>query len=334
MVTIRFSLGDTGLSITFVRYRSANNLQISENGAGNFEDLYSAGGTYENRQFHIQVDAAGTLVTLEASAIEAAGSAANRIRWTLTAQQRTDLQSLDEDDRWILFITEPTVFPDRDVAGEAETGSPEATAAAEAVDINQDAAGAAETGSPEVSAAAEAVDINRDAAGSAETGSPEATASADVPAVIDRDAAASAETGSPEAVAAAETVAVPPKDAAGTAETGSPEATATAGAEAVVNRDAAGCSRDRGPGGLRIRRRGGHHSGSRRHLSRGGTPLSGIYRSQDGGATWGPLIAPPSGQTGMFRVLLSMRATAISGWRGKSLAASTARRTAVRHGVR
>ena len=40
-------------------------------------------------------------------AIEAGGSAANRIRWTLTAQQRTDLQSLDDGDRFILFITEP-----------------------------------------------------------------------------------------------------------------------------------------------------------------------------------------------------------------------------------
>ena len=48
-----------------------------------------------------------TLVTLGASAIEAAGSAANRIRWTLTAQQRTDLQSLDDGTRFILFITEP-----------------------------------------------------------------------------------------------------------------------------------------------------------------------------------------------------------------------------------
>ena len=100
------NLGDTGLSITFIRYRSANNLQISENGAGNFEALYSVGGTYETRQFHIQVDA-DTVVTLEASNIEAAGSAANRIRWSLRAQQQTDLQLLDVGSRWIHFITEP-----------------------------------------------------------------------------------------------------------------------------------------------------------------------------------------------------------------------------------
>ena len=103
-------LGDTGLSITVIRYRSADNLQISENGAGDFEALYSAGGAYEDRALHIQVDA-DTVVTLEASAIDAGGSSANRIRWGLTAQQRTDLQSLDTGSRFIHFITEAATGP-------------------------------------------------------------------------------------------------------------------------------------------------------------------------------------------------------------------------------
>ena len=140
-------LGDTSLSPVFIRYRSANNLQISENGSGNFETLYSTGGTYEDREFHFQVDAAGTLVTLGASAIEAGGSAANRIRWTLTSQQRTDLQSLDEDSRFILFLTEPVVLSPLEattpvveggLVGEASTGASLGEAPAPASDLEAD----------------------------------------------------------------------------------------------------------------------------------------------------------------------------------------------------
>ena len=141
-------LGDTGLSITFVRYRSANNLQISENGAGNFETLYSTGGTYEDREFHFQIDAAGTLVTLTASDINAGGSAANRVRWDLSAQQRTDLQSLDEDSRFILFITEPTAVADTEATGALTLGlgiALAATAAIQAV-ANVEATGAIDLG--------------------------------------------------------------------------------------------------------------------------------------------------------------------------------------------
>ena len=64
-------------------------------------------------------------MTLEASAIEAAGSAANRIRWTLTAQERTDLQSLDTGSRFLQFITEPAALPAQDLplAGDVALGA-------------------------------------------------------------------------------------------------------------------------------------------------------------------------------------------------------------------
>ena len=99
-------LGDTGLSVVRILQTSNNQLRINENGAGDFLALYSAGGTYAARQFHVQVDTA-TVVTVTAADIDAGTSTADRLRWNLTATQQTELQSLDLGSRFIHFITEP-----------------------------------------------------------------------------------------------------------------------------------------------------------------------------------------------------------------------------------
>ena len=124
------ALGDTGLSVVRILQTSNNQLRINENGAGDFLALYSAGGTYAARQFHVQVDTA-TVVTVTAADIDAGTSTADRLRWNLTATQQTELQSLDLGSRFIHFITEPDTPPVLAVEIPAITGGTGSLAAPE-----------------------------------------------------------------------------------------------------------------------------------------------------------------------------------------------------------
>ena len=99
-------LGDAGLSISRILQTTNHQLRINEDGASDFLALYEPGGTYDARQFHVQVDS-DTVISVTDDDIDAATSSADRLRWTLTAQQQTDLQTLGVDSRFLLFITEP-----------------------------------------------------------------------------------------------------------------------------------------------------------------------------------------------------------------------------------
>ena len=226
-------LGDSSLNATRIYLTGRTQLRISEDGTGDIEALFSTGGAQEDYQVHVQTSfGADSRVSLGSDDIDATRSTAARL--IIGTDQDPDgllddVSALAGGDRVLFFLSEPAPATDRDVSGSAETGSPEASASAEAVDINRDASGSAESGAPEAAASAGSVDINRDVSGSAETGSPEASASAAVEQtmVTNRDASGAAETGSPEASAAAGAVDIN-RDASGSAETGSPTAEASA----------------------------------------------------------------------------------------------------------
>ena len=100
------TLGDATLAIQRALYTTNNQWRINEDGAGDFLALYEAGGTYEDRLFHVQ-PSLDTVISLPASSIDTGASNTDRLRWNLTAAEQLQFQQLEQDGRFILFITEP-----------------------------------------------------------------------------------------------------------------------------------------------------------------------------------------------------------------------------------
>ena len=203
------NLGAANLNPTRIYVTGNPQLRISQDGLGNIETTFAAGGAQEDYEIHVQTSPTDVL-TYDSSDIHATRSTNARLLLGANGDPQgllAPVSALAGGDRVLWFLTEPQTVANADAAATATTGSPEATATAEAVDINRDAAASAETGSPEATATATADDVsvvNRDASASAETGSPTASATAEAQSITNRDAAASAESGSPEASATAE----------------------------------------------------------------------------------------------------------------------------------
>ena len=123
------TLGDATLAIQRALYTTNNQWRINEDGAGDFLALYEAGGTYEDRLFHVQ-PSLDTVISLPASSIDTGASNTDRLRWNLTAAEQLQFQQLEQDGRFILFITEPPpVVVTVPLAADSVTSAVESTAA-------------------------------------------------------------------------------------------------------------------------------------------------------------------------------------------------------------
>ena len=204
------NLGAANLNPTRIYLTGNPQLRISQDGLGDIEATFAAGGAQEDYEIHVQTSATD-VVTFGSDDIDSVRSTSARLLFGAEGDPDgvlDDLAALAAGDRALWFLTEPETVTNADAAASAESGSPTASATAEAQAVT-----------------------NRDASASAETGSPTATATADAVSVVNRDAAASAETGSPTASATAEAQSITNADASATAESGSPEASATADAQ-------------------------------------------------------------------------------------------------------
>ena len=112
------NLGDSSLNATRIYVTANPQLRISEDGSGNIEAIFSAGGSQEDYQFHIQTSITDVL-TYDSDDIDTGRSTGARILLG-TNNDPQDLlapvSALSSGDRVIFFLTMPQVF-----AGQALT---------------------------------------------------------------------------------------------------------------------------------------------------------------------------------------------------------------------
>ena len=99
-------LGDDSLSMSSLVLIPNSRLGIVDNGIGKFGNLYSPGGPYDNRSFHVQIDSLGTILNLDSSMIVESESNYDRLVWDMTPQQEADFDTVSANQRVLIFITE------------------------------------------------------------------------------------------------------------------------------------------------------------------------------------------------------------------------------------
>ena len=219
------NLGDASLNATRIYVTPNPQLRVSEDGAGNIEAIFSAGGSQDDYQIHVQTSTTDVL-TYDSDDIDAGRSTGARILLGTNNDPDgllSDVEALVGGNRIIWFLTEPVPA----VRGSARAGTPTASAGAS---TETSASGSASAGTPTATATASTAAV-ASAAGSARAGTPTATASASTTAAT---AAGTATAGSPTASAEASTT---PSGAVGSARAGTPTATARAlpsGTEATI----------------------------------------------------------------------------------------------------
>ena len=123
--------------------------RISDNGTGDIEAIFSAGGALEDYQVHIQPSFTD-VVSLARDAINATPSTAARILWDMPDAEEDLLNAIADGDRWLFFLTD--VAPE-ELSFSAEAGDPTATFNLRAVapPATQELSVAAEAGNPTAS---------------------------------------------------------------------------------------------------------------------------------------------------------------------------------------
>ena len=134
--------------------------RISDNGAGNIEAIFSAGGALEDYQVHIQPSFTD-VVSLARDAINATPSTAARILWDMPDAEEALLNAIGDGDRWIFFLTQPAVASISVTPGTISLGALEGS-----TQVNiRNAAVAARTGIVQTGALESSAQVNsRDAA--------------------------------------------------------------------------------------------------------------------------------------------------------------------------
>ena len=164
--------------------------RISDNGAGDIEAIFSAGGALEDYQVHIQPSFTD-VVSLARDAINATPSNEARILWDMPDAEEDLLNGITDGDRWLFFITNAaTADP---LEGSLETGVP--STSGDLGTTNEAAlAGSIETGVPSTSGDLGSA-TSAGLQGSVETGVP--AASGDLTTTTEAGFAGSVETGPP-----------------------------------------------------------------------------------------------------------------------------------------
>ena len=126
--------------------------RISDNGTGDIEAIFSAGGALEDYQVHIQPSFTD-VVSLARDAINATPSTAARILWDMPDAEEDLLNAIADGDRWLFFLTQPETIPTQALATSATAGNPTASFNLSAVSppATQALSVAAEAGNPTAS---------------------------------------------------------------------------------------------------------------------------------------------------------------------------------------
>ena len=197
------------LNVTRIYLTGRTQLRISEDGLGNPETTFAAGGAQENFQVHVQTSPTA-VVSLGRDDIDAVRSTETRLLLGADLDPDgvfSDVAALAAGDRVIWFITDDAnAITTRDAGVSARAGSPTAAIGAQRQAITtRDAGVSARAGSPTAAIGAQRQAITtRDAGVSARAGSPTAAIGAQRQAITTRDAGLSARAGNPTAAIGAD----------------------------------------------------------------------------------------------------------------------------------
>ena len=192
------SLGSSDLTATRIYLTGRTQLRISDSGSGDIEAIFSAGGSQEDYQIHIQTSFdASSVVSLGSDDIDATRSTAARIILGADTDPDgvlDDVDALASGDRVLFFLTEPDTTPAEPLEGSTETGAP-STSGDLGTTNEASLGGSIETGVPSISGALSRMLPDTMFMGGTDTGAP--TVSGDLTTTTEAGLAGSIETGAP-----------------------------------------------------------------------------------------------------------------------------------------